>query len=93
MSAIAKPHMYFSGASGNQATVPIPVDWIYSMDKRTETASTLNNNTAAYYIDITLVPAVGTATRIEKIKFDTQAHRDASFTNALTLIGAPIANT
>jgi len=93
MSAIAKPHLFFAAATAPQADVVIPVDWIYSMDKLDIKASTLNNNTPVYMIVVTLVPAIGSAVREEKIKFATQALRDTSFTNAKTLIAASIAGT
>lgn len=90
MSAIAKPHLFFSTAVAPQNDVVIPVDWIYSIDKLTETASPINNNKATSYVVVTLVPATGSATRVEKIKFASSGARDTAFAAAKTLIAASV---
>lgn len=92
MSAIAKPHLFFAGATGTQVDTVIPVDWIYTMDK-VNVATSATDSTLKYYIYIVFVPAVNGSVRTEKILFDTLAHRDASFTNAKTLIAASVANS
>ena len=92
MSAIAKPHLFFAGATGTQVDTVIPVDWIYTMEK-INVAKSATDSTLQYYIYVHLVPATSGNIRIEKILFDTLAHRDASFTNAKTLIAASVANS
>ena len=92
MSAIAKPHLFFAGATGTQVDTVIPVDWIYTMEK-VNVAKSATDSTLQYYIYVHLVPATSGSIRVEKILFDTSGHRDTSFTNAKTLIAASVANT
>lgn len=97
MSGIAKPCIKFSTASvvpgvnpNAQREILLPVDWIYNMEKVDIAASPLNNNKPTYLIQVTLVPAIGSITRVEKISFDTSTARDTAFAAAETLIATTI---
>lgn len=90
MSGIAKPHLFFSTAISPQDDTVIPVDWIYTMEKVDIAASPVNNNKASYLIIVNLVPAVGAATRVEKINFATSTARNTAFTNAKALISTSV---
>lgn len=93
MSAIAKPHLFFAGASTTaQQEIVIPVDWIFSMDKA-NIATSATNATLEYFIIITYVPVSSGNVRVDKIKFPSLVVRDFSFTAAKSLIGASIAGS
>lgn len=89
MSALAKPGIYFAGAT--QSTQLVPAEYIKNMSKLDISASPLNGNTAEYKIVFT--STVPYSPPIVLSWGSDQTGRDASFTNAKTTLGASIANS
>lgn len=93
MSGIAKPLVHFTGAiNATEQSKYIPIEHIDTIEAFDEVPSALNNNTASYYILVTLVYP-NSFTKNVKVKFLTSTLRNTTLTNFKAAISTPVAGT